>query len=104
MRSPSSTALTVQPIREISDQHEGEWLLIKVLEASGPFGDAPGQLLAHSPDWGAVFRADRRARKQEPMAVLAILKGGTKFGDGDALRQSLARIAAEEDWGSVNGW
>ena len=35
----------VLPVREISDRHEGEWLLIKILDSTLPMGDAPGQVL-----------------------------------------------------------
>jgi len=92
------------PIRQLSDQYDGEWLLIKVLDTAARAGDAPGELLAHSPDWNEIFRANRKARKREPTAPLWILQGGTKFGDGEALRRSLVRIAAEEEWTSVNSW
>jgi hypothetical protein len=92
------------PVRQLSDQFDGEWLLIKVLDTSAPAGDALGELLAHSPEWSEVFRANRKIRKREPTAPLWILQGGTKFGDGDALRRSLARVAAEEEWTSVNSW
>jgi hypothetical protein len=104
MKAGSPTTLRGTPIREICDQYEGEWLLIRILDASRPLGDSPGQLLAHGPEWGVVFKADRRARKEAPTAVLTIIKGGTKFGDGDALRRPLSRIAAEEEWVSVNNW
>lgn len=104
MESAPSKAQAVRPIREICNQHEGEWLLIKILDTRVRLSDAPGQVLARGPDRAAMFKADRKARKREPAAVLAILKGGTKFGDGDALRRSLARIATEEEWASVNSW
>ncbi len=94
----------VLPISEICDRFEGEWMLIKILDASVPTGTAPGQVLARGPDRSAMFKAERKARKQEPRALLTILKGGTKFGDGDALRRALARIAAEEEFVSVNPW
>lgn len=48
MRAGSATADPPRPIREICDEHEGEWLLIKILDASAPMGDAPGLLLART--------------------------------------------------------
>lgn len=57
----------------------------------------------HGPNQAAMFKAQRRARKQEPTACLSIVRGGMKF-DGESLRKALARIAAEEDWVSVNPW
>ena len=90
-----STGSNELPVREICDLHQGEWLLIKILDADAPAGDARGQLLAHGPDRVAMFKAARKARKQDPTALLTIVGGGTKFGDGAALRESLARIAAE---------
>ena len=103
---PKGSPQSNQPtsIRQLSDQYDGEWLLIKVLDTTVPAGDALGQLLARSPDWNDVFRADRKVRKRDPSALLWILQGGTKFGDGEALRRSLIRIAAAEEWTSVNNW
>lgn len=104
MHAGSAAADQPRPIREICDEHEGEWLLIKILDASAPMGDAPGLLLAHSSEYGAMFKAERKIRKLDSTSELTIVGGGTKFGDGAALRRALARIAAEEDWVSVNNW
>ena len=92
------------PLREICDRYEGEWLLVKILDAAAPAGDEPSILLGRGSDRAAMFKLERKVRKQQPRALLTIVGGGTKFGDGEALRKSLARIAAEEDWVSVNGW
>ncbi len=92
------------PIRQLSDRYEGEWLLVKVLDPSVPVGDALGEVLAHSRDWNEVFKANRKARKHDPTAILWIVHSGTRFGDGEALRHSLARIAREDEWTSVNRW
>lgn len=93
-----------QGIDEILEHHEGEWLLIEVLDTTVPLGKSPGVVLAHGPDRNAMFKAERKARKREPKAVLAILGGGIGLADGDALRRELARVAAEEEWVSVNKW
>ena len=45
-----------------------------------------------------------KARKREPNANLSVMLGGGKFGDGEALRRALARVAAEEEFVSVNNW
>lgn len=34
------------PITELCHRHEGDWLLIKILDSSLPMGDAPGLVLA----------------------------------------------------------
>jgi hypothetical protein len=67
-------------------------------------GDAPGIVLAHGPDRKKMSKELKQAWKREPNALLSVMLGGGKFGDGEALRRSLARIAAEEEFISVNPW
>ena len=93
----------VLPIGAISERYGGEWLLIKILDASLPMGDAPGIVLAHGPDRNGMFKAERKARKHDPRALLTVLQAGERFGDGETLRQELTR-AAEEEFVSVNNW
>lgn len=94
----------VLTLQEIADRHVGEWVLIKILEDSYPIGNAPGIVLAHGPDRNKMSRELKKAWKREPSALLTVMLGGGKFGDGEALRRSLARIAAEEEFVSVNPW
>ena len=101
--SSVSAALPV-PLRELCDLHEREWLLVKILDPAAPAGDAPSILLALGTDWAVMFRLQRKVRNRDPRALFSIVGGGMKFGDGQALREALARIAAEEDWVSVNPW
>lgn len=91
------------PLRDLCEQHEGEWLLVKILDPAAPAGDAPSLLLAHGPSQAAMFKAERKVRKEDPRACLSIVGGGMKF-DGESLRKGLARIAAEEEWVSVSPW
>ena len=104
MPQAGSAAAEVLTIQEIADRHEGEWVLIRILDSSGPMGDAPGIVLAHGPDRNRMSKDLFKARKREPNANLSVMLGGGKFGDGDALRRALARIAAEEEFVSVNNW
>jgi hypothetical protein len=93
------------PLRELCDQYEQHWLLVKILDWTVPEGDQPCILLAHDPSRAAMFRAERKFRKQDPTACLSIVGGGPKFGTLEPLRQAIARIAAgEEEWVSVNPW
>lgn len=92
------------PLRDLCDRYETEWLLVKILDWTVPDGDQPCILLAHDLSRAAMFRAERKYRQQDPKACLSVVGGGTKFGDGEALRKALARIAAEEEWVSVNPW
>ena len=91
-------------LQEILDRHDGEWVLVKILDPHGPRGDAPSVALAHSSDRKRMSKELFRARKREPNALLGVMLGGGKFGDGEALRRALARIAAEEEFVSVNNW
>lgn len=104
MRESSGRSDEPVPLREICERHEGEWLLVKILDAAASAGDEPSVLLAHALDRAAMFKVERKVRKQDPGALLTIVGGGTKFGGGEALRASLARTAAEKDWVSVNSW
>ena len=94
----------VLPIQAIADRHAEEWVLVKLLDLGGPKAETPAVALAHSPDRKLMSKELKRAWKREPNAHLWIMHGGCKFGDGDALRQSLARIAAEGEFISVNNW
>ena len=94
----------VQRLQEILDHYDGEWVLVKILDPGGPRGDAPSAALAHGPDPKRLSKELFKARKREPNALLGIMHGGGKFGDSEALRRALARIAAEEDFVSVNRW
>ena len=98
------TAVQRAPMRELSDEYEGEFLLIKILENHGHPGDRPAELLAHSADWNELSRQSRKVHKREPAALLTIVHGGTKWEEGQAFRREIARIAAEEEWVSANGW
>jgi len=90
-------------LQEIADRYVGEWVLIKILEHSVT-GETPGIVLAHGPDRNKMSREVKKAWKREPTALLTVMLGGGKFGDGEALRRALARIAAEEEFISVNAW
>ena len=92
------------PIRELSDRYEGEWLLIKILDPNLPVGDARGELLVRADDRNAIFKAERKIRKQLPSALLTSFRGGMKFGDGEAFRRAIDRIIASGEWVSVNPW
>jgi len=89
--------------REICDHYVGYWLLVKMLDPTAHAGEGRCLVLARSPKRAAMFNAVPQVRKQHPDAVLSVIGGGTKF-DGEALRESLARIAHEEEWVSVNNW
>lgn len=105
MQRSTSIGQEVLPIREISDRHEGEWVLIKILDSTLPMGEAPAVVLAHGPDRKVMFKEERKARKREPTALLTVLPGGEIFGDGEALRQALAHPATlGEEFVSVNNW
>ena len=94
----------VLTIQEIADRYEGEWVLVKILDLSGPRGEAPGVVLAHGPDRKKMSTELKKAWKRDPNSHLWVMQGGGKFGDGEALRRALARIAAEEEFISVNNW
>ena len=91
-------------LQQILDRYDGEWVLVKILNPAGPRGDAPSVALAHGPDRKRMSKELYKARKREPNALLGVMLGGGKFGDGEALRKALARIATEEEWVSVNPW
>jgi hypothetical protein len=57
----------VLTIQEIADRHEGEWVLIKILDSSGPMGEAPGTVLAHDPDRKKMSRELKRPGNVPPM-------------------------------------
>lgn len=95
----------VERLQEILDRYDGEWVLVKILDPKITGGDAPSVALAHGPNRKHMSKELFKARKREPTALLGVmLGGGDQFGDGDALRRSLARIAAEEEFVSVNSW
>src|SRR4051794_28833485 len=94
----------VLTFQEIADRHVGEWVLVKILASTGPTGETPSVVLAYGPDRKRMSKELLKARKREPNANLSIMLGGGKFGDGEALRRALARIATEEEWVSVNPW
>ena len=75
---------------------------MKVLEPAAPSRDGLCVLLAHGPDRSAIFRAIRKVRKQQPEAMLEILHGATKFGDGEALGKAIERLKSEGGWVSVS--
>lgn len=104
MHQPAPVETQALRIDDIRRRHEGEWLLVKILDTGVPLGEAPGEVLAQGTDRMAMFKAERKVRKKDPTAALAIVAGGDKFGDGDVLRRELARIAAEEEFVSVNPW
>lgn len=93
-----------QSVDEIRACYENEWLLIKVLDSRMTFGQAPGELLARGPDRKAMIRAETKVAKTESPATLAVVHGGKDLHDGAAFRRGLARIAAEDEWVSVNSW
>ena len=100
--SPAQT--TTLSIDEIRACHEDEWLLIKILDAATIFGDTRGEVLAHGPDRKGMIKAELKVAKRDPDAALTVVHGGTNLHDGEAFRRELARIAAEEEWVSVNPW
>ncbi len=104
MEEPQQSHSQPQSINEIQSCYEDEWLLIKILDMKMPFGQAPGVLLAHGPDRKGIFRAELKVRKHDPSAALTVVHGGKDLHDGAAFRRELARIAAEEEWVSVNAW
>ena len=104
MTDSESAPERVQRLQEILDDHDGEWVLVKILNPVGPRGEAPSVALAHGPDRKRLSKEFFKARKREPNALLGIMHGGGKFGDGEALRRALSRIATEEDFISVNRW
>src|SRR5438270_10534466 len=91
-------------IDDIRGRYEDEWLLIKILDTTVELGQAPGELLAHGPHRGGMFKASRKALQADPSAALTVVHGGKALHDGDAFRRELARIGAEEAWLSVNSW
>jgi len=92
-------------IRELQAQFpDDEWLLIEIDDPSAPLSKSPGEVLAHSPSRAAMFRAARKVRIQGCTGCLTIVAGGTGYEDGEKLREGLKRIAAEEEWISVNFW
>jgi hypothetical protein len=104
MPKSEPVAEVVMRLQEILDRYETEWILVKILDPVGPRGDSPSVALAHDLDRKKMSRELKKAWKREPNALLGIMHGGGKFGDGEALRRSLARIAAEEEFVSVNPW
>lgn len=104
MSAADPVAEEVLAIPQIADRHEGEWVLIKILDDPGPMSKALGTVLAHGPDRKRMSKELKKAWRREPNAHLTVMLGGGKFGDGDALRQALTRIAAEEEFISVNNW
>lgn len=92
------------PLRELCDRYEQDWLLVKMLDWTVPAGDRPCILLARGPTRASMFAAAGKVRKHDQTSCLSVVGGGTKFGDGEALRKALARIAAEDEWVSVNSW
>jgi hypothetical protein len=103
---PKSEPVTeeVMRLQDILDRYETEWILVKILDPNGPRGQSPSVALAHSPHRKRMSKEMEKARQREPQALLGIMHGGGKFGDGEAFRKALARIAAEEEWVSVNPW
>ena len=101
--SERGPAEEVAKLQEVLDRHKGEWVLIKILDPSAPRGEAPSVGLAHGPDRKRMSTALFKAWDREPNALLGVMLGGGKFGDGEALRQGLARAAGEE-FISVNNW
>lgn len=83
-------------INDICDRYDGEWVVIKILDASLPMGEAPAQVLAHGADRARMSKELLRAHRGEPTAVLTVLRAGYRFGDGETLRREIARIAADE--------
>ena len=104
MTDSESAPERVQRLQEILDDHDGEWVLVKILNPVGPRGEAPSVALAHGPDPKRLSKELFKAHKREPTALLGVMHGGGKFGDGEALRRALTRIAAEEEFVSVNRW
>ena len=104
MPDSTSTEKLTQSIDEIRAAHEGEWLLVKILDTGVPLGQSRGELLAHGPSRMAMFKAEKRFRKNDRSSAVAIVAGGADFTDGDAFRRELARIAAEEEPTSLSVW
>ena len=104
MRRAEPTAAEILLIREIDERYAGEWALIKILDPPVPMAEAPGVVLAHGPDRQRMSKELVKAHRREPDALFTVMLGGGKFGDGDALRRALDRIAAEEEFVSVNPW
>lgn len=104
MARAEPAAEKMERLQEILDRHDGEWVLVKILDPKVPRGDAPSVLLAHGSDRKRMSKELYKAWKREPQALLGVMLGGGKFGDGEALRRALKRIAAEEEWVSVNAW
>jgi hypothetical protein len=93
-----------QSIDDIRRHYADEWLLIQILDPTKTFGQAPGTMLAHGPGRAGMFKAARKALNAIPTAALAVVYGGKDLHDGDAFRRELARVAAKEEWDSVNPW
>ena len=104
MSHAESTGEEVLRLQDILDRHDDEWVLVKILDPSVPRGEAPSVVLAHGPDRKRMSKELLKARKHNPNALLGVMLGGGKFGDGEALRRGLARAAAEEKFVSVNNW
>jgi hypothetical protein len=104
MAGAEPAAEEVVRLQEILDRYDGEWVLVKILDPNCPRGDAPSVALAHGSDRKRMSKELYKAWKREPDALLGVMLGGAKFGDGEALRRALQRIAAEEEWVSVNAW
>ena len=83
------TAEEVLPIREIDDRYPGEWVLIKILDSSGPLGDAPGVMLAHGPSRKKMSRELQKTWKREPDALLTPGRGS--WGPAPGLQRQQLR-------------
>jgi hypothetical protein len=105
MQHASIDSAEILTMYEIASRYEGEWVLVKILEPTVPRRDAPGIVLAHGPDPKPLSKQLVKVHKREPDSLLTVMLGGAiRFGDGETLRRELARIAAEEEWVSVNPW
>jgi hypothetical protein len=92
------------PINDLLARYPGEWCLVKILDPREPFGDAPGQCVAHGPTMKAMYKAEVKVREYDPLAMLGVLHGDMKFGDGDAFRRALAQANASGEIVTTHGW
>src|SRR5947209_5029569 len=92
-----------RPINDVSTQYAGEWLLLRLLDATIS-SETPVEVLAHSSDWDEMAESEERARAKNPDDFLWLFAGGTIFGDGEGLRRGVAAACASGEWVSVNDW
>jgi hypothetical protein len=92
------------PINDLLARYPGEWCLVKTLDPNMPVSDAPGQCLAHGPTLKSMYKAERKIRERDPLAMLGVLHGDMRFGDGEAFRRALARANESDEIVTLHGW